>query len=125
MSCSIKAAKVAKQRGKPISGIIVNKIRSPRYEIDLGKIEDTLGMPVVARIMDDKEAIKALHYGVPLPLLNSKAIFSKEIDRLGRALTNKDEELSWMKKMFRSDLSKEQVNRQVLKKDFYNSHFGK
>src|SRR3989338_11606551 len=45
LSCSLKASKLAKQRGKLISGIIINKIRDPNYELSLKEIEDTTDIP--------------------------------------------------------------------------------
>jgi len=54
LSCSLKAAKLAKQRDRPIAGILINKIRDPAYELTLKEIEEVSEIPVVARIPDDK-----------------------------------------------------------------------
>src|SRR3989344_259556 len=94
LSCSITAAKLAKQRGTPISGIIVNKIREPGYEITLKEIEDEIDIPVVARIPDDKTAIRSLFMRIPIPVYNRHSRFAKEISRLNAALTNTPTKLS-------------------------------
>ncbi len=121
MSCSLKAAKLAKQRGKPVSGIIVNKIREPKFEINLDSIEETLGIPVVARIEDDKSNIGALFERTPTSIYNKKGKFAKEINRLGSALAGSSEKIGWSR--FFGGVKLEQANRQVLKHDFYKSMF--
>jgi len=70
LSCSLRAAKLAKQRGRPISGIIMNKIRDPLYELTLREIEETVGIPVVSRIPDDKSNTRALFMGIPTSIYN-------------------------------------------------------
>jgi septum site-determining protein MinD len=122
LSCSLKAAKLAKQRGRPINGIILNKIRNPRYEISLNEIEEATDIPVVARISDDVTNVKALFTRIPTSIFHKKSKFSKEINNLATALTNKSEKRSIINKMF-PNLKKEQVNREILKQRFYRSRF--
>jgi len=121
--CSLRAAILAKQRGRPISGIVLNKIRDPNYELTLRDIEDATDIPVVARIQDDGVGIKALFSQTPIPIYDKKSKFAKEINRLSCALTNKHEERSFLSKLFSSGLKKEEVNRQVLREDFYQGIF--
>ncbi len=123
LSCSLRAARLAKQRGKPISGIIINKVRDPKYEIPLKDIEETLGIPVVARIKDDSVNVKALFSGVPVSLYDGKSSFSKEVNRLAAALTNSSEKKSALAKLFTFNIRKEEVNRQMLKGNFYSNTF--
>jgi len=125
LSCSLKAAKLAKQRGKPISGIIVNKVREPKYELDLESIEEGLGIPVVAKIPDDKSNVGALFMRIPTSVYNRKSKFAKEINKLSAALTYNEEKglgLS-LRKLLGLGFKKEQVNRQMLKEEFYKSIF--
>jgi len=123
LSCSITAANLAKQRGKPIKGIIINKIRDPRYELSLKEIEEATEIPVVARIPDDKNAVRALFTRIPLPIYNKKSSFSKEINRLNAALTGKKEKIPILKKLVPKNFKREEVNRQLLKESFYSSLF--
>lgn len=125
LSCSLKAARLAKQRGKPIAGIILNKIRSPSHELGLNEIEENVGIPVVARIGDDLTATKALFARIPLPLYNKNSSFSREIHKLSLALTAQKEERSIFKKLFGLPFRREEVNRQLLKEEFYTSIFEK
>jgi len=123
LKCSLRAAKIAKERGRPISGIIINKIREPKYELDLKEIEESLGLLVVAKIPDDKTNIAALFTGIPTSIYNKNSSFSREINRLSAALVGEPEKKSFIKKLFPFVLGKEEVNRQLLKDSFYESVF--
>lgn len=123
LSCSIKAAKLAKQRGKPIAGLILNKLRCPEYEINLQDMEEILDLPVLARIPDDKKNIRALFERKPLTLINKKTKFSKEIENLSTALTNSKENIGLFSKIFKNNLKKEQVNRELFRENLYSRMF--
>jgi len=71
--CSLRAANLAKQRGKPISGIVLNKIRNPKYELKLEDMEDATDIPVVARLPDDKNGVKALFNKMPISVYNRRS----------------------------------------------------
>ncbi len=122
LSCSLHAAKMAKQRGRPVAGIIVNKIRNPRYELTVDDIEEATGIPVVAKVPDDKDNVKALYLRTPLSLHKPKSKFSRELKKLTAALTNQEERKGvWGKLMGR--FSREEVNRQLLREHFYQRVF--
>ena len=123
LSCSLKAAKLAKQRGKPISGIIINKIRDPKYELTLKEIEESVGIPVVARISDDKVNIRALFTRIPTSLYAKRSTFAREVSKFGAALTNNKEKKSILRSLFSTDYKREEVNRQLLKENFYTNLF--
>lgn len=116
---SLRAAILAKQRGKPISGIILNKIRDPKYELTLEEIEGATEIPVVARIPDDKSTMRALFTKIPVSIYNKRSDFSREISKLSAALTNHKEEKSFWRSLFGMDLRREEVNRELLKESFY------
>ena len=120
--CSLKAAHLAKQRGKPVSGIIINKIRDPKYEVDLKEIEETTEIPVISKIPDDKEGVRALFTRIPIPVYNKRSGFSKEISKLSMALSGGEEKMPFWKRMF-GNFKREEVNRQILKNSFYEGVF--
>ena len=122
LSCTLKATKLAKIRGTEISGIIINKIRNPKFELTLKEIEDATDIPVIAKIPDDITNIKALFTRIPTSVFYKKSKFSKEINRLSAALTNTKEKRSLLSLLF-SSFKREQVNRQILKQNFYVSQF--
>lgn len=125
LSCTLKAAKLSKQRGRPISGIIINKTRDPKYEVSLNEIEEAIDIPVVAKIPDDKSAVRALFTSIPNTIYNKNSPFSKEINRLGAALTNTKEKKSFFKKLLPFNIKRESINRQLLRESFYQSAFEK
>lgn len=125
LSCSLKAAKLAKQRGKPISGIIINKVRDPGFEITLKEIEEATEIPVVAKISDDKAASKALFMRIPVTVYNRRSKFSREINRLNSALTNTKEKRPFFSSLLPRNFRKQEINRQLMRRSFYRSRFKK
>lgn len=123
ISCSLKAAKLAKQRGRPVSGIVINKIRDPAFEISLKEIEKTTDIPVIAKIPDDKTATKALFTRIPISVYNKNSKFAKEISRLNAALTNSPQKFELLRKIIPFNFRKEEINRQLMKQDFYKRSF--
>lgn len=123
LSCSLKAAKLAKDKGTPISGIIINKVRNPRYELELEEIEHSVGIPVVAKIKDDPEHVKAIFARVPASMHNKNSRFSREIAKLGDAIAGEKTKVPFWKKFVSFRMGKEEVNRQVLRDEFYKSMF--
>jgi septum site-determining protein MinD len=123
LSCSLRAASLAKKRGKPVSGIIVNKIRDPLYELSIHEVEDALGIPVVAQLPDEKDHVRALFTRIPMPVYNRKSPFSREINRLSAALVGEEEQIPFFNRLLGIPIKKAAVNRQLLKQSFYKSVF--
>lgn len=124
ISCSLYAAKLAKLRGRPIAGVIVNKIREPKYELSLENIEESCGIPVISMIGDDKQAIESLYIRKPLTLFSGQSSIKNGIGKIGAALANYPEERSFWKRMLGMRYSKEEVNRQLLREYFHGKMFG-
>jgi pilus assembly protein CpaE len=123
LQTSLKAAKLARNQNTPIEGIIVNKIRSPKHEMNLNQIEEGAGgVPVLARIRDHKRMAEALHYKVPITIHEEMNTVSREIRRFAAALCGVPEK---PRGFFQSILpfgelvGKEKINREVLRKEFY------
>jgi pilus assembly protein CpaE len=120
LSCTFRAMKLAKQRDKKIQGVILNKISNPDYEISLEDVEEILGLPVVAKIPEDGNNLKALYNRIPTSLYNRKSKFAKEINKLCSALANSKEKKHVLKHILPLDLRKEEVNRELLKKTLHD-----
>ena len=121
LSCSMKAARLAKQRNKPVAGIILNRVKG-KYEVALEEIQEAVGIPVVARIKEDSVNHMALHERVPATLFARDSRFSKEVGRLANSLVGKKEKRGiWA--LVGGNMKKEKVNREVLRQDFYISRF--
>lgn len=121
LSCSLQAAKLAKQRGRPIAGLILNKIRDPAFELTLKDMEHVMGIPVVARIPDEKVHVKSLFTRMPTTVHNKKSKFSREVNSLNSAITGESKRSNF-KDLF-DRFRKENINRQVLRENFYTNEF--
>lgn len=123
---SLKAANVAKENKTPVEGIIINKIRNPRYELALQEIEESGFIPVVARVKDHKHVAKALHHKKPVTIMDKKNPVSREVRKFSSALTGQTEEIDGFLKRFlfsKDIVNKEVVNRELLRQKFYESQF--
>ena len=123
LSCSLRAAQLARQRGRNIAGIILNKIRDPKYELSLKDIERTSALPVVARIPDENVHIKALCSRMPVVLHSPRSKFSKEIKRLGESLSGGGRKPRWWHRIVPGNLKTERVNRELLREKLYEGVF--
>lgn len=123
LNTSLKAAKVARQNGTPIEGIIVNRIRDPLYELNCEEIEWTSGLPVIGKIKEEKTMIQCVFYKQPLMIKNPKSKSAEEIRSICRAFTGEAEKRNWFVTKFlkNSDklMRKEQVNRELLRKRIF------
>ncbi len=121
LSASLKAARLAKQRGTPISGIIINRAYNKDFEISLPDIEETLDIPVLAVIPHDLNVLRALSEMEPYTRYKSKAAGSTEFKKLAAVLVG-EKYKSWRP----SDLFKKitpnrpEINREL----FYEEFFG-
>ena len=121
LSCSLSAAHLARQRGKPIAGVILNKLRNPAYELSLEDIEYATEIPVVARIPDEEHHLKSIYLRMPSVVYRNNSIFANEIGALSSALTHHPEQISLFNRLFPRLMRKEVVNRQLLKEQLYTS----
>ena len=95
LSCSMKVAKFAKQQGKNVLGIILNRVKRKEV-IRLEEVQESVGIPVVASVNDDDIVRLALHERIPATLFAKRNAFSREIDKLSQALIGIREQRSWM-----------------------------
>jgi len=123
LSSTLRAAQVAKQRGKPIAGIVLNKLRDPAYELSLADIELATDIPVIATLPDAKEHVGSLFTRIPMPLYASRARFSREMHNLAASLVGQPEQKPFLASLFGFAADRASVNRQVLKEHFYSGTF--
>jgi len=122
LQTSIKAAKIAKQNHLPIEGIIINKIRDPKYELELTEIEAISSLPVLAKIKDHKKVLEANFKRAPLNVYDGVNEVSKEIKRFASALCGiKEKKGFWESVGLNKLIKKEVVNRELFRQGFYTS----
>lgn len=122
LSCCMKIARVARQRGRKVSGILMNRFLNTKYQVSLEEIQETLGIPVVAKVNEEKSVARSLYERKPMPLYNKRSQFSREVRKLCASLTGLKEKRGFFGKFFGS-VEKQEVNREVLRESFYSSIF--
>ena len=118
LSCTTQAVKTAKRKGTPIIGLVLNKVRNKRYELNISDVEDATGIPVLSVVPDDAMVSEALSECTPASQYKPKADFSMEYRKLAACLVGEtyDEPrlLARIKNAFRPDLMRAEVNRLLL-----------
>lgn len=115
---TLKAAALAKAKKTPIEGIIINKIKNPKYELSLNDIEDFMSIPVVAKILDDKDITESVFFRKPITLHKKNSKSAKAINKFASALAGNPEKINWFLRNF-SHYSKDRVNRELMRQKFY------
>jgi septum site-determining protein MinD len=120
LSTTLKAIKLAKQRGIQVDGLILNKVHNKNFELSLKDIEKTSELPVMAVIPYDLNVLRALSEFEPLTALNPRSEASREYKRLAAALIGEKYEPVKIRKLFRWINPRQQdINREV----FYDRVF--
>jgi len=121
LSTTLKALKLAKQRGTPISGLILNKVHNKNFEISSEHIETTLEIPIMAIIPHDINFLKSLSNFKPLIEFKPRSEASEEYKKLAATLIGEKYKpvrlrnmLSWISP------KKQEINRTI----FYERVFG-
>lgn len=119
LSTTMRAVKLARDKGTPINGLILNKVRNKNFELSIQDIEDAAGVPVLAVLPDDVGFLESLSELVPNTLLNNKADSSVEFNHLGAALVDEEFVDTRFKTkfwgMFGKSSTKQDFNRTVFK----------
>ncbi|MBW2984918.1 AAA family ATPase [Candidatus Woesearchaeota archaeon] len=122
LSCTMHAVKVAKRKRTPIGGIILNRSRNKKFELNTKEIEDATGVPVLAVVPEDVRVLEALSEMKPAAIKHPKRDVSVEYKKLAAALVGEkyvDKRLkSRIKRfVFVQEPSKYDVNRLLVSKD--------
>ncbi len=82
LSNTLRAVKLAKQRGTPIIGLVLNKVYDKNFELSIEEIESVVGVPVMAVIPHDTNVLKALSEFTPYTSYKPKSQGSEEYRKL-------------------------------------------
>ncbi len=120
ISTALKTARNLKQRGAPLTGLIVNKSYKRNFEIPLNHIEETIDVPIMAVLPHDVNVLKAQsRFKTPLEYKPNSEI-SDEINRLAAVLLGEKSKPLKLKSLFKKIKPKKQdINRTI----FYESTF--
>jgi len=120
LSCTMHAARIAKEKKTPISGLILNKVRGKNFELTIEDIENATNIPVVAVLEDDVRVLEALAAAKPAVLHSPNRDVAVEYKKLAASLVGEryvDRRLIARIKNFfiKDEFSKEEINRTLLK----------
>lgn len=110
---SIKAIRVAKQRGTPIIGLVLNKVHSRNFEMDIDDVENMAEVPVMAVIPHDINILKALSEFVPSTTYKPKSDASVEYKKLAAMLIGEKYKEARLKDFFRRTPRRHEINREI------------
>lgn len=121
LSTTLKALKLARQRGTPILGIILNKVHNRNFEISPEHIETTLEIPIMAIIPHDVNFLKALSNFKPSVEFKPHSEASEEYKKLAATLIGEKYKPVRLRNMINWISPKKQdINRTI----FYERVFG-
>ncbi|MBT4824879.1 MinD/ParA family protein [Candidatus Woesearchaeota archaeon] len=115
LNSTVNAINVAQKKKTPIKGIILNRVRDKKFEVNIGDIELSTNVPVVAVLPDDLKVLEALSFSIPASAHAPDRDLSVEYKKLGGCIIGdnfNDERLKTkFKKIFGMSASKQDVNR--------------
>lgn len=120
LSTTVKAAKLARQRGQEISGLILNKVYGKDFELSLDSIEDTCGLPVLAIIPHDINVAKSVSKFKPFTEHKRRSSSSKEVKKLAEVISGEKKAPTGRRRYMRFFPKRQDVNREI----YYENVFG-
>lgn len=120
LSMTLKAVKLAKQKGIHINGLIINKVHNRNFELSSGDIEKTAEVPVLAIIPYDLNILRALSNFVPSVDYKQRSEGSEEFRKLAAVLVGEKYKQQNLKDFFRWAVpTRQDINRTI----FYEAVF--
>lgn len=120
LTMTLKAIALAKKRGTPISGIIINKAYGKDFELSLENIESTSEVPVLAVVPHDVNVLRSQAHFVPSTYFKPNSGVSVEYKKLAACLAGeKYEPLRWREIFHNISPKRQEINRQL----FYSNVF--
>jgi len=121
LSTTLRAIRIAKQKKTPITGLILNKVRNKKFELNIDDIEEAAGVPVVSVLPDDINVLESVFYTSPVALHKPKANSSVEYKKLAGSLIGenyKDIRLfPRIRNLLRKTIPKDEINRTLMEND--------
>lgn len=120
LSMTLKAANLAKKRGTPITGLILNKVYGRKFELSLDDIEKTSSIPVMAVVPHDVHVMKSQANFVPSVHFKPRSQGSHEYMKLAALLVGEKYKPSNVYEFFsKVSPSRQEINREI----YYESLF--
>jgi MinD-like ATPase involved in chromosome partitioning or flagellar assembly len=121
LSATLKAAKLAKQRGTPVEGLILNRVYNKDFELTIKDIESTTDIPILAVIPHDINMLRALSENKMFSDYKPKSKGNEEFRRLASTLIGEKynpQGIHWFWKW--KSPTHQEVNRQTYYSNVFN-----
>jgi septum site-determining protein MinD len=114
LSTTIKAVKLAQQRGTPISGLVLNKVHNKNFEVPISNVEASANVPVMAVVPHDINILKAQAQFTPVTNYKPKSEASQEYRKLAASLIGEKYKCGKFGDLFRRITPRRQdINREI------------
>jgi MinD-like ATPase involved in chromosome partitioning or flagellar assembly len=90
LDMTIRATKIAKEKGTPILGIILNRVKKKKYEQGIDRIEKRAKAPIIAQIKESHKVQESLHKTTPVVLTNPHSNLAIEFKKLAAAIMDEE-----------------------------------
>jgi|SRR3989344_4178684 len=120
LSNTLRAVKLAKQRGTPIMGLVLNKVYDKDFELSIEEIESVVGVPVMAVIPHDANFLGALSEFTPYTSFKPKSNGSEEYRKLASLILGEKYDPGLRRYFKWISPKRQEVNRQL----YYQRVFG-
>ena len=90
VATTYKTVNLARTLGKPIRGIVLNKVRGKKYEMTKEEVEETVGLPVIGIIKEDKKIRESVNHGYSVVEQFPKSRASRQFKTLAASLIGED-----------------------------------
>ncbi len=122
LGMTIKAVKLARQRGTPVIGLILNKVYKKNFELSLKDIEETLELPVLAVIPHDVSVLRALSEFEPSTKKNPYSKATEEYLKLASVLIGEKYKRNGIQKFLRwGNPGKQEINRIIYYENLFKN----
>ena len=86
LDMTIRATKIAREKGTPILGIILNRVKNKKYELTIDRIESRTKVPVIAVIKENNKIYQSIHRTKPVVITNPHSNIAIEFKKLAAAI---------------------------------------
>tara|TARA_Y100000310_G_scaffold345846_1_gene471151 strand:- start:44375 stop:45190 length:816 start_codon:yes stop_codon:yes gene_type:complete len=121
LSTTLRAVRLAKQKKTPITGLILNKVRNKKFELSIEEIEDAAQVPVLGRLPDDVKVQEGIANTSPVTLHTPSSSAAIEYKKLAASIVGEEYKdprlLKRLQSLFTKEVSRENVNRLLLKNE--------
>ena len=121
LSTTLRAVRLAKQKKTPITGLILNRVRNKKFELNINDIEEAAQVPVLSILPEDITVLEALAKTTPVALYKPKANAAIEYKKLAACLVGEkyQDPRLWprLKSIFKKDIAKDNINRILLENE--------